>query len=802
MIAISIVFILVAVIIGGNYGGFNEASENGSQNSENNDTMQESTEGGAPSFTNVSVHDPSIIKEGDTYYAFGTHIEAAHSTDLMNWISFTNGYSTPDNALYGDLSENLAESFNWAGEDDSDSQGGYAVWAPDIFWNDNYINDDGSTGAYMIYYSASSTYIRSALGYAVSQDIEGPYEYVDTIVYSGFTEGEAYDENSDVNKDWSNTNIPDLIDDGQLSGESDDWFHVGGAYNNQSFPNAIDANLFYDEEGTLWMNYGSWSGGIFLLEIDEETGKPIYPGEDGETADGRLIDRYFGINIAGGNGESGEGPYLDYDEERGYYYLYVTYGWLGLDGGYNMRLFRATDPEGPYLDANDQDAVLPDGARNPSYGYKLMGNFEFDLEDGGSSGSNHGYVSPGHNSVYSDSDTDNKFLAFHSRFPNRGEEHELRIHQLFMTDDDWPVVAPYRYSGETLENIDEDDIVGDYQFINHGTDNDDAVKSADLIHLHDDQSVSGTVEGTWEKVDGSTLQMTLDGVEFDGIFLQQWDDSTEKDVMTFTAMSNQNETIWGSKFDDSDDEVTVSRVKDQLSLGDSNNISSNLNLPQEGARNTEISWASSDSDLISADGEVTRPNSDAGEVDVTLTATITRGDAMETKDFELKVQPMVDAELTAHFPFDENLGDQHGDFEDGSETGNRIDNTDGSISFADGREGQAAVFDGDSGVRLPNGLISSSDYSVSLWVNPEELTTYTTTFFGARDEDNWVSLVPRGPDGEETFVVSEFPNIFTTSGGSFSLGVNWWDPPFKGMMDELRIYDGAIDAEEIAELAE
>ena len=33
----------------------------------------------------VSVHDPSIIKNGDTYYVFGSHIDAAKSNDLQNW---------------------------------------------------------------------------------------------------------------------------------------------------------------------------------------------------------------------------------------------------------------------------------------------------------------------------------------------------------------------------------------------------------------------------------------------------------------------------------------------------------------------------------------------------------------------------------------------------------------------------------------------------------------------------------------------------------------------------------------------
>ncbi|MBR2913340.1 MAG: hypothetical protein IKC40_05420, partial [Oscillospiraceae bacterium] len=43
----------------------------------------------------VSVHDPSIFKDADgTYYVFGSHIDAAKTTDLQNWTRFTNGYAT------------------------------------------------------------------------------------------------------------------------------------------------------------------------------------------------------------------------------------------------------------------------------------------------------------------------------------------------------------------------------------------------------------------------------------------------------------------------------------------------------------------------------------------------------------------------------------------------------------------------------------------------------------------------------------------------------------------------------------
>lgn len=495
------------------------------------------------SFDPVSVHDPSIIKRDDMYYVFGTHIEAATSPDLMNWELFTNGYTTPDNALYGNLSENLAESFLWAGEDDSDSQGGFSVWAPEIIWNANFINEDGSQGAYMLYYSASSTYIRSAIGFAVSAQIEGPYTYVDTIVYSGFTRDEAFDEHSVVNKAWTHTHLHALIEEGVLEDVNPNWFHENGSYQNAVYPNAIDANVFHDSEGRLWMSYGSWSGGIFLLELDSQTGRPIFPGADGLTHDGRLIDRYFGTKISGGYGQSGEGPYIIYDEARGYYYLYVTYGWLGADGGYNMRVFRSTEPAGPYLDIKGEPAVLAVGEQNFMRGNKLMGNFHFKEEHN----FGFGYVSPGHNSVLIDEQKAKQYLVFHTRFPNAGEMHQMRVHQLFMTQDDWPIVSVHPYAGETLKKIRKRDIIGEYQFINHGIGNaTDIVESLEM-ELNRDATITGAIQGTWKLIDDYVAEITVNDITYHGVFVEGWNFEKGEFVTTFTAISDRGVSIWGTQ---------------------------------------------------------------------------------------------------------------------------------------------------------------------------------------------------------------------------------------------------------------
>ena len=504
----------------------------------------------------VSVHDPSIFKDIDSdgnpvYYLFGTHITAARSTDLINWNVFTNGYARKGNTLYGDLSENLAEPFAWAGENDSDSRGGFAVWAPDVIYNENYVNEDGSKGAYMIYFCTSSTYCRSAIAYAVSDRVDGGYVYKGTLVYSGFTETSATDSRSQIDKLWTNTNIDELMAAGRIEeGFNKEWAS-GTNYNTDYSPNAIDPAIFEDAEGRMWMCYGSWSGGIYLLELDPATGDAIYPGSNGTTEDGRVIDKYFGIRIAGGHTISGEGPFVLYDKKTGYYYLYTTYNFLDSVSGYNMRLFRSTDPTGPYLDAMGNNAVFASRSTNQySIGIKVMGNYAFSCHT-------NGYRSPGHCSSFIDEDGQ-MYLFYHTRFERSGEAFEIRVHQQFMNEAGWPVTAVFENRGDRIleTGYDSSELVGTYEFINHGTASDGAsVKTPEIIVLQPDGSVSGDETGTWKETEGTYYAtIEIDGVTYQGVFFAQHDEAADSRVcMTFTAIGDNNATIWGVKISDSTD---------------------------------------------------------------------------------------------------------------------------------------------------------------------------------------------------------------------------------------------------------
>jgi len=85
-------------------------------------------------------------------------------------------------------------------------------------------------------------------------------------------------------------------------------------------------------------------------------------------------------------------------------------------------------------------------------------------------------------------------------------------------------------------------------------------------------------------------------------------------------------------------------AKDKLSLkvgfiqGDTAaGVTQNVSLPITGANGTTISWSSNNEAVIAEDGTVIRPANTESNVIVTLTATITKGDVEETKEFTVNV---------------------------------------------------------------------------------------------------------------------------------------------------------------------
>jgi len=104
--------------------------------------------------------------------------------------------------------------------------------------------------------------------------------------------------------------------------------------------NAIDAEVLVARDGRHWMFFGSYFGGIYVVEVDAATGK-LKSGA-GEP-----------VLVARNTGESGnplEGAAVSYRD--GHYYLFVSYGLAaqGVRSTYRIMVGRSKSPTGPFVD--------------------------------------------------------------------------------------------------------------------------------------------------------------------------------------------------------------------------------------------------------------------------------------------------------------------------------------------------------------------------------------------------------------------------------------------------------------------
>jgi arabinan endo-1,5-alpha-L-arabinosidase len=156
------------------------------------------------------VHDPVMIKDGETYYLFhtGNGIGVRKSADMLAWVQ----------AFPASVFSRVPD---WALEK---IPGATNIWAPDV----SYFN-----GKFHIYYSVSTFGSnRSVIGLVTNTTLDFEAE--------GF--------------EW--------VDEGLVVEST-------GAENY----NCIDANLIMDAEGIPWLSFGSFWSGIKMRRLDFATGK-------------------------------------------------------------------------------------------------------------------------------------------------------------------------------------------------------------------------------------------------------------------------------------------------------------------------------------------------------------------------------------------------------------------------------------------------------------------------------------------------------------------------------------------------
>lgn len=241
------------------------------------------------------VHDPSIIKENNTWYIFNTgngpnrngQLPVRCSKDLRSW-KFC-GYVFP-------------QLPDWVKTESPKTR---ELWAPDISY---------FAGEYHLYYAFS--------------------------VFGKNTSGIALATNKTLD-----TASPDFrwIDRGLvLRSKTEDDF------------NAIDPNVVFDNHGRAWLSFGSFWTGIKMRRIDPKTG--LLFGRDTKLYS--LAKRTRPENLPAdrpnlpGNWQAIEAPFIIHHDK--FYYLFVSFDICcrGAKSNYKTMVGRSKKVTGPYVDTD------------------------------------------------------------------------------------------------------------------------------------------------------------------------------------------------------------------------------------------------------------------------------------------------------------------------------------------------------------------------------------------------------------------------------------------------------------------
>ncbi|MCI8377137.1 MAG: family 43 glycosylhydrolase [Lachnospiraceae bacterium] len=584
-------------------------------------------------YKRVSVHDPSVVQDPKTkrYYIFGSHCAWAWSDDLQNWTAFTNNITEGDG---GSAHTIFKDEIDWCKKANANYTVTGNLWAPDVIWDENYKNADGTTGAWLMYMSINGPKWNSTISLLTSDRLDGNWTYVGPVIRSGMSNG--FGPTFDYQKVTGGTDVSRYTSSLSNGGNPTREAH------------AIDPCVLYDDKGDLWMAYGSWSGGISMIKLDKETGLRDYSTTYADTnnaagADGLITDPYTGYKLAGGNAVSGEGTYIKKIGE--FYYMFLSYGAYAPDGGYNMRVFRASDIKGPYKDVANKDArtVLNSDAgdytKRGTTGMRIMSYYKWNFAD-------YGYTAQGHNSATVDPESGKAFVIYHNKYNDGTAAHDVRVHQLLTNEDGWILAAPFEYAGESVKEsgYTQNAIVGDYgimlqkQNIDHKTLQCEVEQKITLEAGTGDVStgysgnITGDLTGTWiSKANSPYITLTIGGTEYKGILCEGTFDETDVKTMTFTAVGSNQECLWGYKAKDPTVAIRMT-IDKAIKLPD--NVVTDIPLPSTGVGGSKITWKSN-SIAIGDDGTV--PHLFDEDTKASMTATITNNGYEYSKVYEFTV---------------------------------------------------------------------------------------------------------------------------------------------------------------------
>ncbi len=504
------------------------------------------------------------------YFAVGTDVRGSgitiwQSEDMVNWKDVGRGFTQANKPA---ILENGGRGFAYTfrnveiGDDgaykllDTPAQGnnrlGNAFWAPCIYYH---VYDQ----TYYLYYCCSAFGVRNSfIGCAKSKTLDKGWTDCGVLIHTRVGDGKRF--------------------------------------------NAIDpAVILGNNTRRVWMVYGSYFGGISLIELDpKDPSKLLHPGTHGKTVASRTTDTVFDISTlekakaAPKNdptaGQGVEGASILYHRYLfdGYYYLFVSYD--NLEWSYHCRVGRSKDIEGPYLDYNGKPLIYDQRklGEDTVYGTKIIGPYRWKSD-------NAGWAGTGHTTVF-EMPTEG-YIMFGSNSKWQGTPGSfLGLRRVFWTKDGWPLLSPCLYAGEDLKigsgsnHVGNDLVPFDNEVKKESILNSGESAQWDFIVFSQSQDRSnrrvdestiytlkadGTIEGGgkwqigfWNSHDiihdcitddgrmygqsfltnGVSMQVELPGgVKADGVCAYGWDQDRKCQTVFFTGLTDKGVAVWGQR---------------------------------------------------------------------------------------------------------------------------------------------------------------------------------------------------------------------------------------------------------------
>lgn len=245
--------------------------------------------------TDISVHDPVMIKQDSIYYLFctGQGISMWSSVDMIYWKTEQQVFETAPT-----WAQNIVPGFK------------NYIWAPDISYY---------KGQYYLFYTISAFGKNtSGIGLATNPTLH--------------TNNPAYR--------WTDRGLIIQSKPGETN-----W-------------NAIDPNLVEDKDGTPYLAFGSFWEGLKIVPLRRDRMGLDGQGDNLPTIATRVHDPSTGNppaidgNPAGAGGNAIEAPFIFRKGEYFYLFASIDYCCKGPKSTYKMIVGRSKNVKGPYLDKN------------------------------------------------------------------------------------------------------------------------------------------------------------------------------------------------------------------------------------------------------------------------------------------------------------------------------------------------------------------------------------------------------------------------------------------------------------------